>query len=73
MSRRCQGRRVLGLESGTFRDIHVWWIIEAELTINPDFKNANREELNVTSESILLLDHLLSILKSNGNLNNKIH
>ena len=44
-----------------------------ELTINPDFKNANREELDVKSGSMLLLDHLLSILKSNGNISNKIH
>jgi hypothetical protein len=42
-----------------------------ELTINPDFKNVNREELDVKSGSMLLLNHLLSILKSNGNLNNK--
>jgi hypothetical protein len=53
------------------KKIDVWWIKEVELTINPDFKNVNREELDVKSGSMLLLNHLLSILKSNGNLNNK--
>ena len=44
-----------------------------ELTINPDYANANKEELNVKSGSMLLLEHLLTILKSDKNLNNKIH
>jgi hypothetical protein len=43
--------------------IDIWWIEEAELTINPDYANANKEELNVKSGSMLLLEHLLTILK----------
>lgn len=53
------------------RKIENWWILEFEVTLNPDFDNKKIKNDEVTSGRELLLNHLISIVfEDKKNTNN---
>ena len=51
--------------------IENWWIVDFELTLNPEYDNKTVKKENVTSGREILLNHLLSIAFQDENYQSK--